>query len=111
MWKRIVQGGIAALVVGAVGLGQAFAFCETTIRQAEADVTQVEASAKASAGGADAAQQVRLDKARALVNEAWDLRNRGDHTEALRKAKAVLALPPSQGTPRAAQAPARRYAY
>lgn len=106
-----MQGGIAALVVGAVGLGQAFAFFEATIHQAEADVTQVEASARASAGGADAALQVRLDKARTLVKETWDLRNRGDHTAALRKAKAALALFPSQGSPNAAQAPARRYAY
>jgi hypothetical protein len=111
MWERIVPGGIAALVVGAVGLGQAFAFCETTIRQAEADVTQVEASARASTDGADPALQVRLDNTRALVKEAWDLRNRGDHTAALGKAKAALALLPSQGSPRAAQTPARGYAY
>ncbi len=111
MWKRIVQGGIVALVVGAVGLGQAFAFCETAIHQAEAEVTQVDASAKASTRGVDAALRARLEKARALVKEAWDLRNRGDHTAALAKAKAALALLPNPNSPRAAQAPTRPYAY
>lgn len=111
MWKRIVQGGIVALVVGAVGLGQAFAFCEPTIHQAEAEVAQVDASARASTGDADAALRAQLEKARALVKEAWDLRNRGDHTAALAKAKAALALLRNQGSPHAAQAPTRHFAY
>jgi len=92
MWKRILQGGIVILILGTVGLGQAFAFCETTIRQAEANVAKLETSARATTDGMGANLQAQLDKARALVREAWDLRNSGDHSAALAKAKAALAL-------------------
>ncbi len=111
MWKRMVQGGIVALVLAAVGPGQAFAFCGATIRQAEAKAAQVETSAKAAVGGLDAAQQARLDKARVLIREAWNLRSRGDHAAAFKKAEAAIGLLPAQGSPQASRTPAPRYAY
>ncbi len=111
MWRRMVQGGIVALVLAAIGPGQAFAFCGATIRQAERNVAQAQTSARAATGGVDAALQARLDKARALISEAWDLRSRGDHAAALNRAQAALALLPAQAAPRASQAPARGYTY
>ncbi len=111
MWKRMVQGGIVALILAAVGPGQAFAFCGATIRQAEAKAARIETSAKAATGGVDAALQARLDKARALIREAWDLRSRGDHAAAFKKAETALALLPAQGAPQASRTSAPRSAY
>jgi hypothetical protein len=109
--ETMVQGGILARVLTAVGLGQAFAYCGETIHQAEAGVAPAEPSARASTGGVDAAVQARLEKARALIKETWDLRSRGDHAAALRKSKGALALLPAQGAPYASQMPARLYPY
>lgn len=111
MGKRILQGAVVLLVLAIVGVGTASAFCETTIRQAEAQAAKVEASARATTGGVSADLQARLDRARALVKEAWDLRNGGDHSAALAKAKAALALLAQPGSPHASRMPSRRYAY
>ncbi len=83
MRKTTLGFGAGLVLAGALMVSSpVYAHCVPLIRQAEAAITKAQ-------GSEDAA---RLDDAKALVKEAWALKDKGDHDTAAEKAKQALAL-------------------
>ncbi len=83
MRKTTLGFGAGLVLVSALMVSSpVYAHCVPLIRQAEAAITTAQGSA----------DPTRLDQAKALVKEAWALKDKGDHDTAAAKAQEALAM-------------------
>ena len=82
--RKVTLGfGVGLVLAGALLVSSpVHAHCVPLIRQAEAAIT----------GAQGSEDPARLDQAKALVKEAWALKDKGDHDTAAEKAKEALAM-------------------